>query len=92
MSINEIIQQYVAPYIPTLFAVICAVVTFVKNNLTCKSVITKVSNKVESMKQDKLLEEVIEQNKIICQDNAALRKQISELTQELTRVKANEKK
>ena len=44
------------------------------------------------MKQDKLLEEVIEQNKIICQDNAALRKQISELTQELTRVKVNEEK
>lgn len=92
MSINEIIQQYVAPYIPTIFAAICAVVTFIKNNSTCRSVITKVSNKVDSMKQDKLLEEVIEQNKIICQDNAALRKQISELTQELTRVKANEKK
>lgn len=92
MSINEIIQQYVAPYIPTLFAVICAVTTFIKNNKTCQSVITKVGSKVESMKQDKLLEEVIEQNKIICQDNAALRKQISELTQELTRVKVNEKK
>ena len=65
MSINEIIQQYVAPYIPTLFAAICAIVTFVKNNSTCKSIITKVSNKVDSMKQDKLLEEVIEQNKII---------------------------
>lgn len=92
MSINEIIQQYVAPYIPTIFAAICAVVTFIKNNNTCKSVITKVSNKVDSMKQDKLLEEVIEQNKIICQDNAALRRQIRELTQEITKVKINEEK
>lgn len=92
MSINEIIQQYVAPYIPTIFAAICAVVTFIKNNSTCKSIITKVSNKVDSMKQDKLLEEVIDQNKMLLQDNAALRKQISELIEAETRVKVDEKK
>lgn len=92
MSINEIFQQYVAPYIPTLLASIAAICTFIKNNKTCQAVITKVNTKMESMKQDKLLEEVIEQNKMICQDNAALRKQISELTQQLSKVKVNEKK
>lgn len=92
MSVNEIIQQYVAPYIPTILAAITAVVSFVKSNTTFKTMTTKVSNKLESMKQDKLLEEVIDQNKMLLQDNAALRKQISELIEAETKVKVDEKK
>ena len=94
MAIKEIINQYVAPNIPVIVATITTIASYVKCAGGAKKMLTTVTNKVNDIKQDKLLQELVEQNKTIIgenqclvQENAKLRKQIARLIEVETKVK-----
>lgn len=94
MAINEIINQYVVPNIPVIVATITTIASYVKCAGSAKKMLTTVTNKVNDIKQDKLLQELVEQNKTIIgenqclvQENAKLRKQIARLIEVETKVK-----
>lgn len=94
MTIKEIINQYVVPNIPVIVATITTIASYVKCAGSAKKMLTTVTNKVNDIKQDKLLEELVEQNKNIIdenqrivQENAKLRKQLARLIELETKVK-----
>lgn len=94
MGIKEIINQYVVPNIPVIVATITTIASYVKCAGSAKKMLTSVTNKVNDIKQDKLLQELVEQNKTIIgenqclvQENAKLRKQIARLIEVETKVK-----
>ena len=94
MTIKEIINQYVVPNIPVIVATITTIASYVKCAGSAKKMLTNVTNKVNDIKQDKLLQELVEQNKTIIgenqclvQENAKLRKQIARLIEVETKVK-----
>ena len=95
MSALDIFNNYVLPYIPTIDAAITVIVTFIKNHQGLekftKIAKDKISAKIDELKQDKQIQEILDQNQIILQENAKLRKQMNELLTELTKVKHEEK-
>ena len=94
MAIKEIINQYVVPNIPVIVATITTIASYVKCAASAKQMLNTVTNKVNDIKQDKLIKELVEQNKTIIeenqrvvQENAKLRKQIARLIELETKVK-----
>lgn len=94
MAIKEIINQYVVPNIPVIVATITTIASYVKCAVSAKQMLTTVTNKVNDIKQDKLIKELVEQNKTIIeenqcvvQENAKLRKQLARLIELETKVK-----
>lgn len=95
MSALDIFNNYVLPYIPTIAAAVTVIVTFIKNHQGLEKFANiakdKISAKIDELKQDKQIQEILDQNQIILQENAKLRKQMNELLTELTKVKHEEK-
>ena len=94
MAIKEIINQYVVPNIPVIVATITTIASYVKCAGSAKKMLTTVTNKVNDIKQDKLIKELVDQNKkiieenqCVVQENAKLRKQIARLIELETKVK-----
>ena len=95
MSALDIFNNYILPYIPTFTAAITVIVTLFKNHQGIekftKAAKDKISAKIDELKQDQQIQEILDQNQIILQENAKLRKQMNELLTELTKVKHEEK-
>lgn len=95
MSALDIFNNYILPYIPTLTAAITVILTLVKNSKGIekftKAAKDKISAKIDELKQDQQIQEILDQNQIILQENAKLRNQLNELLTELTKVKHEEK-
>ena len=94
MAIKEIINQYIVPNIPVIVATITTIASYVKCAGSAKKMLSTVTNKVNDIKQDKLIKELVEQNKTIIeenqcivQENAKLRKQLARLIELETKVK-----
>lgn len=90
MTATEIINQYIVPNIPAIVACASTIATYIKCAGGAKQIIGKVSNKVDELKQAKMLEELVAQNKILIEDNAKLRKQINQVIELGTKVRSNE--
>lgn len=87
MTFNEIWLQYIAPNIPTVVATVATFAAYIKTATGTKRMLNIVSTKVNSLKQDKLLEDVITQNRMFLEENAKLRAQIKELVEVQSKVK-----
>lgn len=87
MSFNEIWLQYIAPNIPTVVATVATLAAYVKTATGTKHMLNTVSAKMNALKQDKLLEDVIAQNRLMLDENAKLRAQIKELVEIESKVK-----
>ena len=90
MTATEIINQYIVPNIPAIVACASTIATYFKCAGGAKQIIGKVSNKVDELKQAKMLEELVAQNKILIEDNAKLRKQLNQVIELGTKVRCNE--
>ena len=87
MTFHEIWLQYIAPNIPTVVATVATFAAYIKTATGTKRMLNIVSTKVNSLKQDKLLEDVITQNRMFLEENAKLRAQIKELVEVQSKVK-----
>ncbi len=87
MTFNEIWLQYIAPNIPTVVATIATLAAYVKSATGTKRMLNVVTTKVNALKQDKLLEDVIAQNRAMLEENAKLREQIKQLVEVESKVK-----
>ena len=80
--------------LPVIVATITTIASYVKCAGSAKKMLTTVTNKVNDIKQDKLIKELVDQNKkiieenqCVVQENAKLRKQIARLIELETKVK-----
>ena len=94
MTSKERVKQDGVPSIPVMVATITTIASYVKCAVSVKKMLTTVTNKVNDIKQDKLLEQLVEQNtsiidenQRIVQENAKLRKQLARLIELETKVK-----
>lgn len=91
MTAADILQTYIVPNIPAIVATLSTVAAYIKCAGGAKKIVSSVTDKVNTLKQDKLLEELVNQNKILLEDNAKLRKQLNQLIEIEGKVKIDEK-
>lgn len=91
MTAADILQTYIVPNIPAIVATLSTVAAYIKCAGGAKKIVNSVTDKVNTLKQDKLLEELVNQNKILLEDNAKLRKQLNQLIEIEGKVRIDEK-
>lgn len=90
MTAADILQTYIVPNIPAIVATLSTVAAYIKCAGGAKKIVSSVTDKVNTLKQDKLLEELVNQNKILLEENAKLRKQLNQVIELGTKVRCNE--